>query len=96
MNNFNDYAKNRKQNDKTQRSEGGSQSAFDMLKRVAKQYEGASENDLIAAIIEEANKSKQNGTLSEGEIQNFVNAIYPMLNEKQRKKLEKILQKIKD
>lgn len=95
MNNFNDYAKKHRQEGNKQ-SKNSNQNAFDMLKRVAKRYEGASEQDLIAAIIEEANRAKKAGTLSEAEIQNFVNTISPMLNEKQRKQLEKILQKIKD
>lgn len=96
MNNFNDYAKERKKTQDNNSQTQTNQSAFEMLKRVAKQYEGASESDLIAAIIEEANRSKRKGTLSEQEIQNFVDAISPMLNQKQRKQLGEIVKKIKD
>ena len=96
MNNFNDYAKNQKQKQAEQKPNGMNESAFDMLKRVARQYEGASEQDLISAIIKEANRSRKNGTLSDVEIQNFVNTISPMLNEKQRKQLAEVVNKIKN
>lgn len=95
MNNFKDYAKNRKQNERS-RPEGVSESAFEMLKRVAREYEGASEQDLIGAIIKEANEARKRGTLSESEIQNFVSTISPMLNQKQREQLSEIVKKISD
>ena len=96
MNNFNDYAKNQKQKQAEQKPDGMNESAFDMLKRVARKYEGASEQDLISAIIQEANRSRKNGTLSDSEIQSFVSTISPMLNEKQRKQLADVVNKIKD
>ncbi|MBR3864323.1 MAG: hypothetical protein IKJ19_04325 [Clostridia bacterium] len=70
------------------------ESAFELLKRVAAQYEGASQEDLIVAILKEAKLAKERGTLSANEIQNFVSTVSPMLSSSQRKQLDGIIEKI--
>ena len=70
------------------------ESAFELLKRVASQYEGASQEDLISAIMNEAKLAKERGTLSANEIQNFVLTISPMLSSAQRKQLDNIVKQI--
>lgn len=70
-------------------------SAFEMLKKFAGKYEGASEDEIMRAILSEAKRSRKNGTLSDGEIDEFVNAISPMLNAAQAKKLNAVAEKIK-
>lgn len=93
MKSFNDYAKNNQ--NKVNNDQNVEQNLFETFKNVAKQYEGASESELLGAILKQAKQSKQNGTLSNKEIDNFVNAISPMLNESQKSKLNKIIDKIK-
>ncbi len=68
---------------------------MDLLKSLAKKYEGASENDIISAIMLEAEKGRKKGTLKDSDIDNFYNMLYPMLNASQRKKLDEVVKKLK-
>lgn len=86
MRNFNNFDSN--QVDKND--------AMGILRSFAKKYEGASEQDIISAILKEAEKGKRNGTLKDSDIDNFANMLYPMLNASQRKHLEKIIKTIKE
>lgn len=70
--------------------------AFNVLKGFAKKYEGASEQDIVSAILKEAEKGRKNGTLKDSDVDNFANMLYPMLNSAQRKQLEKIIKTIKE
>lgn len=66
------------------------------LKNFARKYEGASEDKLISEIMKEAEKGRKNGTLTNAEIDRFKNMLSPMLNSEQRKKLEKVVEKLKN
>lgn len=85
MRDFNNY------NNNTTKDDG-----MDVLKSFAKKYEGASEDKIISEIMLEAQKGKRNGTLTNADIDRFKNMLYPMLNQSQRAKLDKIVKKIKD
>ena len=100
MRKFSEYVNDSK-NDNNQTTQSSSQnngymneSAFELLKRVASQYEGASQEELIMAILNEAKLAKERGTLSANEIQNFVSTVSPMLSSSQRKQLDGIIEKI--
>lgn len=69
--------------------------AMNILKNFASKYEGASEQDLISAILKEAEKGKRNGTLKDSDVDNFASMLLPMLNPMQKKQLEKIVKIIK-
>lgn len=75
--------------------QGMNGAAFDMLKNIAGRYEGASESELISAILAEAMKSRAAGTLSDSEIDSFVAQISPMLTAAQRSRLNAVVAKIK-
>ncbi len=75
--------------------QGMNGAAFDMLKNIAGRYEGASESELISAILAEAMKSRAAGTLSDSEIDSFVAQISPMLTAVQRSRLNAVVAKIK-
>lgn len=74
---------------------GGSENAFETVKRIAEKYEGASESDLLAAILNEAVKARADGKLSDAEIDSFAEQISPMLSDVQRKRLAAVIAKIK-
>lgn len=69
--------------------------AMSILNKFIGKYEGASEGDVMSAIIKEAEKGRKNGTLSDADIDNFVSTISPMLNATQRAKLNAVVSKIK-
>ena len=87
MRDFNSY--------KPSNNQEKSNSNMDLLKSLAKKYEGASEDDIISAIMLEAEKGRKRGTLSDSDIDNFAKMIYPMLYSSQRKKLNEVVEKIK-
>ena len=70
-------------------------SNMDLLKNLAKKYEGASEEDIISSIMLEAEKGRKRGTLTDNDIDNFYKMLYPMLNPSQQKKLNSVISKIK-
>ncbi len=74
---------------------GGSENAFETVKKIAEKYEGASESDLLAAILNEAVKARADGKLSDAEIDSFAEQILPMLSDVQRKRLAAVIAKIK-
>lgn len=86
MRDFNSYNQN----------ENESVNQLNDLKAFAKKYEGASEDEIISQILLEAQKGRRNGTLSDSDIDRFKNMLYPMLNARQREKLEKVVKKIKN
>ena len=71
-----------------------SSSTMDMLSNFAKKYEGASQSELISAIMKEAEKGRRNGTLSNADIERFANMLAPMLNHDQKKQLDMIVKKL--
>lgn len=73
----------------------GNQNVIDMVTKMAKQFDGKSQQELIKSVFEEAKKRKRAGTLSNSEIDGFYNMLYPMLDDKQRKMLSKIVSDLK-
>ena len=98
MKKFSEYATangSKSKETKGTRKEMNNESAFNLLKEVASRYEGASEQDLISAILKEAKSARDEGRLSDSEIENFVYTISPMLKPAQRKQLDKVIKQIK-
>lgn len=86
MRDFNNY---------NQKNLNSNDNAMNTLKSFAKKYEGASEDQLLSQILIEAQKGRANGTLTDGDIERFRNMLYPMLNQKQREKLDKVIKQLK-
>ncbi len=85
MRKFNDYTPN----------DNGDNNYMNILKGFAQKYEGASQSEIISAILQEAEKGRRNGTLTDADIDNFVFMLRPMLNASQQKELDKVVQQIK-
>ena len=78
--------------------EGEGKSTQDWMKEaenVATQYAGRSENDLLKAIYQRAVEGKQNGTLTNEQIDEFYAQFAPMLDGAKRKRLQKIVEQLK-
>ncbi|MBQ2717517.1 MAG: hypothetical protein IJF75_02825 [Clostridia bacterium] len=88
--NFSDYSKaKRVANDLSPESKK-------ILDDFLKSYHGKSESDLIDEIIKTAVKSKKEGKLTDGDIDNFYKMIYPMLSGEQVKKLDEVVKMLKN
>lgn len=94
MEDFNSYAKRGGDGKKPKEEKlpGDMTSLFKML---ANKYNGASEDEMIAAITAEAERSRARGTLSDGEIDRFAAMLAPMLSKEQSAKLNKVIKKLK-
>ena len=84
MASFNDYVKNSDKSD-----------SQELLKKLAVKYEGASESEIVSAIIKEAEKNRAQGKLTDSDLDNFKDYLRPMLNDSQAKKLDKIIARLK-
>lgn len=96
MQDFNSYVsnqQNKKANDNI--ADNMDKSLYNLINSLASKFDGKSQSDLIKAIYDEAKKGKQNGTLTNEEIDNFVNMLAPILDEKKSKILYKIAKELK-
>lgn len=89
MQDFNDYVKNSNQNNQAQPN------LLNLVMNLASKYDGKNTNELIKAIYNEAKKGKQNGTLTNRDIDNFSAMLSPLLDDKKRKMLIKITEELK-
>ncbi len=62
---------------------------------LASKYEGKNADEIMKAILKEAEKGRKNGTLSDKDIDDFSSMISPMLTDGQRKTLDKVVKRLK-
>jgi DNA replication protein DnaD len=87
------YRESKTQTDKTHgESTAG---AEELAQKIAKAYNGKSNMAMMRNILQEAEKSKRAGTLSNEEIEAFYQSFAPMLSPPQRKQLRVIVDKLK-
>lgn len=80
----------------------GDKSAMNVNGNIAEQfsalasaYEGKSAEEIMKAILAEAERGRKNGTLSDDDIDNFAALVSPMINPEQQKTLEKVVKRLK-
>lgn len=81
---------------------GGDNAAINMNGNIAEQfsalasaYEGKNADEIMKAILTEAERGRKNGTLSDDDIDNFAALVSPMINPEQQKTLEKVVKRLK-
>ena len=67
-----------------------------LTRKIASAYQGKSNATVLKSILEEAEKSKRAGTLTNEEIENFYKSFAPMLNGFQKKQLRAVVEKLKN
>ncbi len=67
----------------------------ELAKRLTGAFRGKGEGDILRAIYAEAEKGRKNGTLSDAELDNFYNALAPVLDGAKRKKLAAVIGRLK-
>ena len=95
MQDFNDYVSNSNNNNGGEDWQGQNQNLINLVSALAGKFDGKSQQELIKAIYEEARRGKKNGTLTNKDIDNFATMLSPVLDEKKRKMLYKIVQELK-
>lgn len=66
-----------------------------LAKAVSKAMNGKSQGQLLSTIIAEAEKGKKNGSLTNADLDNFYNALAPLLDGFKRKKLKEVIVRLK-
>ncbi len=87
MASFNDYM------EKNEKGKGNK--AMEILQEVSSRYEGATESEMLRAILKEAESCRAKGTLTDADLDAFVAAISPALDQTQKRRLEKIIARLK-
>ena len=93
MQDFNEYV--RKNASSNSNRSNPNKNLMDLVTSLASKYDGKNTAELIKAIYQEAKKGKENGTLTNVEIDNFASMLAPMLDDKKRKMLYKIVNELK-
>ena len=91
MKDFNSF----KSNKQKASSENFGSSPYEIFANLSKKYEGKSSDELMKAIIKQAEAGRRNGTLSDSDIDNFASTVAPLLSDKQRKTLYSVVAKLK-
>ncbi len=94
MKDFNSYLNQGNRGERPQEGVGEQYGGIDIatvLNALAGKYEGAKEDEIISAIVSEVDKGRKNGTLTDADLISFRDTVAPMLDEKQRKRLNKIV-----
>lgn len=68
-------------------------SSQDLLSTYNK-YKGASQDTLISALLQNIDKQKKDGTFDKNELLKTLNKVEPLLNDKQKELLDKVLKMI--
>lgn len=71
------------------------QDFVNLVSSLSGKFDGKNQNELLKAIYEQAEKGKRNGTLSNAEIDGFAKTLAPLLDEKKKKILYKIVEELK-
>lgn len=65
------------------------------IKKTAEAYRGKSDEELLAEIINMANRGKVDGTFSEEQLRRFTESVSPMLSEEQKQRLQTVSELLK-
>ena len=95
MQDFNEYVKNCNESNVSNDYSAMDGNILNMVSSLASRFDGKSQNELLAAIYEEAKKGKMRGTLTNVDIDNFAAMLSPMLDDGKRKILRKVINELK-
>ena len=95
MNDFKNYTPENGEN-----NTGGNSSQMnntvELAKVLSRAMNGKSEGQLLQKIIAEAECGKREGTLTNADLDNFYNALAPMVDGFKRKKLKEVITRLKN
>lgn len=95
MKDFKNYS-NDLPNGKTENSDPTDyNSAVELAKILSRAMNGKSEGQILHTIIAEAERGKREGTLTNADLDNYYNMLYPMLDGFKRRKLKEVITRLK-
>lgn len=76
-------------------NDGNLNQTVNMAAMMAKAFNGKSEGQILQTIIAQAEQGKRDGTLTNADLDNFYNALSPLLDGFKKQKLKQIIAKLK-
>ena len=98
MRDLREYAndgKKRRNETRAENNKVGGESLADTVQRLTAEFNGKGKTELLRAIYAEAERGKRAGTLTNAEIDGFVQALSPALDGKSRAYLKKVAEELK-
>ena len=89
-----EHPQNNSQNGTTQDA-GQLNNTVELAKILSKAMNGKSERQILGTIIAEAERGKREGTLTNADLDNFYNALSPLLDGFKKKKLKEVITRLK-
>ena len=86
---------NGRNTDNKNTGDGNLNQTVNMAEMLAKAFAGKSEGQILQTILSQAEEGKRNGTLTNADIDNFYNAVAPMLDGFKRQKLKGVIARLK-
>ena len=68
----------------------------ELAKILTKAMSGKSESQILRTVISEAERGKREGTLTNADLDNFYNALSPLLDGIKKRKLKEVIQRLKN
>lgn len=96
MKSFKEYSKQSTDEKMPNATASGGATAEELTKKIARAYDGKSNAVMLKNILNEAEKSKRAGTLSNEEIEAFYQSFAPMLDASKRKQLRAVVNRLKE
>lgn len=93
MNDFKSYSEGDGKKNEPER--GQAEQTVNLAATLAKAFGGKSEGQILQTIIAQAEQGKRDGTLTNADLDNFYNAVAPLVDGFKRKKLQQIIAKLK-
>lgn len=89
------------QNSSSRQNAGAGSSAevnntVELAKILTKAMSGKSESQILRTVISEAERGKRDGTLTNADLDNFYNALAPLLDGIKKRKLKEVIQRLKN
>ena len=95
MKDFKNYKPEENNNGQQSTKNGNVEQTVNLAAAMAQAFNGKSEGQIWQTILEQAEQGKRNGTLTNADLDNFYNALAPLVDGFKKQKLKSIIAKLK-
>lgn len=95
MKDFKNYSNEHPEKKPAEENQSTYNNTVELAKVLSKAMNGKSETQILHTIITEAERGKREGTLSNADLDNFYNALAPLLDGLKKRKLREVIMRLK-
>lgn len=96
MKDFKSYSNEHPDKKPEQNSQSAYNNTVELAKILSKAMNGKSETQILHTIITEAERGKREGTLTNADLDNFYNALSPLIDGVKKRKLREVITRLKN